>query len=78
MTTLNLTVDDQLADRAQRVAADRNTTLDHLVHEFLEQLTVVDQSTRESAADRLAVTIRDLSRPMGGKPYHHRDELYGR
>ena len=36
------------------------------------------QSSRDSAADQLATTIRDLSRPLGGKPYSDRDELYDR
>jgi hypothetical protein len=78
MTTLSLTVDDQLASRAKQVASVRNTTLDHLVHQYLEQLTSSDQASRDSAADRLASTICDLSRPLGGKPYTHRDELYDR
>lgn len=78
MTTLSLIVDDQLASRAERIAAERNTTLDHLVQQYLEQLTSTDQATRDSATDRLASTIRDLSRPLGGKPYSHRDELFDR
>ena len=78
MTTLNLTVDDQIASRAEQVAKERNTTLNQLVGEFLEQLTPTEQAQRDSSADRLAATFRDLSRPLGGKPYQNRDELYDR
>ncbi len=76
MTTTILSVDHQLADRAQRIAADRNTTLDHLVHEILERLTLDDPTTCESAAARLSKTIGELSRPLGGKLYENCDELY--
>jgi hypothetical protein len=78
MTTLNLTVDDQVASRAEQVARERNTTLNQLVSEFLEHLTPAEQAKRTSSADRLAKTFRDLSRPIGGKPYQNRDELYDR
>jgi len=78
MTTLNVTIDDHVASLARQVATERNTTLDHLVRQFLEQLAPTDQSQRDSTANRLATTIRDLSRPLGGKPYQDRDELHDR
>jgi hypothetical protein len=78
MTTLKLTVDDQIASRAEQVAKERNTTLNQLVSEFLEQLRPTEQAQRNSSADRLATTFRDLSRPLGGKPYQNRDDLYDR
>jgi len=37
-----------------------------------------DQASRNRTADQLATTIRELSRPLGGKPYSDRDELYDR
>jgi len=78
MTTISVTVDDQLAEQAQQVAADRNTTLDDLVQQYLKQLTSATQAASDAAADRLLQTFRDLSRPLGGKPYQQRDELYDR
>lgn len=78
MTILSLTVDDQLANQAQFDAAECNTPLNHLLLEFLVQLTSADHAARDSAADRLKSTIRNLSRPMGGKPYRDRHELFDR
>lgn len=77
MTTISVSVDDQLAERAQQIAADRNTTLDDLVQQYLTQLTSAAQAS-DTVADRLLQTIHDLSRPLGGKPYQQRDELYDR
>ena len=77
MTTINIRVDDQLAEQAQRIAADRKTTLDDLVGQYLKQLTA-KTSANDAAADRLLQTFRDLSRPLGGKPYQQRDDLYDR
>lgn len=77
MTTISVSVDDQLAEQAQQIAADRNTTLDDLVQQYLKQLTTAAQAS-DTAADRLLQTFRDLSRPLGGKPYQQRDELYDR
>ena len=65
MTTLNVTVDDQVASRAQRVAMERNTTLDDLVKEFLEQLTSRGLAERAASADRLAETIRSTPASLG-------------
>jgi antitoxin component of RelBE/YafQ-DinJ toxin-antitoxin module len=78
MTTISVTVDDQLAERAQQAAAERNTTLDDLVQQYLKQLASATQGASDVAADRLLQTFRDLSRPLGGKPYQQRDELYDR
>lgn len=78
MTTISVTVDDQLAERAQQVAADRNTTLDDLVQQYLKQLASATLAASDVAADRLLRTFRDLSRPLGGKLYQQRDELYDR
>lgn len=33
---------------------------------------------RVAAAEELMRTLRELSRPMGGKPWKNRDELYER
>lgn len=37
-----------------------------------------DQAPRRATSDQLALTIHDLNRPMGGKPYSDRGELYDR
>lgn len=77
MTTISVRIDDHLAEQARQIAADRNTTLDELVQKYLKQLTSAAPASSTSA-DRLLQTFRDLSRPLGGKPYQQRDELYDR
>jgi hypothetical protein len=78
MATLTLQVDLQTVDRARRVAEKRCTTLDSLVEDYLEQLAETEEHSRAEAAEHLLRTLRELSRPMGGKPWKDRDELYER
>lgn len=78
METLTLIIETQLATRARQVAEQRHTTVDSLVTEFLSGLTSDDETSRQEAANRLVVTIEELSRPMGGKSWSNRDELHDR
>jgi len=78
MATLTLQVDLQTVDRARRAAEKQSTTLDALVGDYLAQLAKTDEQARAEAAEHLLRTLRELSRPMGGKPWTDRDELYDR
>jgi hypothetical protein len=78
MTTLTFQIDSDVADRAQAAARLRHTTLDTLVQEYLDQLSRSGNEARGQQAHHLLTTLRELSRPMGGKPWGHRDELYER
>ena len=78
MTTLTLHLDSDLAERARLVAEQRQTTLDELVQAFLERLALEGETPRRQAAERLVKTLHALSRPLGGKPWRNRDELYER
>ncbi|MEI9893219.1 MAG: hypothetical protein WDN28_04770 [Chthoniobacter sp.] len=42
------------------------------------RLMVAEAGARSEAAERLMRTLEELSRPMGGKLWNHRDELHER
>ena len=77
MVEMTLQLDEELAERAKRIAARRHTTVDAIVGQCLAQLPDVGVG-RAAATDQLIETLRQLSRPMGGKPWQSRDELYER
>lgn len=78
MVALTLQVDEKLADRAKRAAERRNITVDAMVGQYFAQLPNEDGGGTTAATDQLIETLRQLSRPMGGKPWRSRDELYER
>ena len=78
MVTLTLEVDLETANRARRVAEQQHTTLDALVEEYLEELARTEGRTRMDATEHLMRTLRAASRPMGGRLWKDRDELYER
>ena len=77
MVEVTLQLDEGLAERAKRIAARRHTTVDAIVTQCLAQLPD-DGVGRGTATDQLMEILRQLSRPMGGKPWKGRDELYER
>jgi predicted transcriptional regulator len=77
MVEVNLRLDEELAERARRIAEQRHTTVDAIVGQCLAQLPG-DGVERAAATDQLIATLRQLSRPMGGKHWKNRDELYER
>jgi len=78
MVALTLQVDEKLAERAIRAAERRNTTVDAMVGQYFAQLPNEDGGGTMAATDQLIETLRQLSRPMGGKLWTNRDELYER
>jgi hypothetical protein len=83
MTTLVLTLDDAAAAKARLAAQRRQSSLEDLVQRFVVNLGQEENGDgaaelRESAAQKLIVSFQQLSRPLGGKGYHSRDELYER
>lgn len=78
MIPLVLQVDEKLAERAKRVAERQNITVDYMVEQYFAQLP--DDGSEESklGTEQLLETLGKLSRPMGGKPWKDRDELYER
>jgi hypothetical protein len=78
MTELIVSLDEQIVDRAQRVANRRNANLNALVRRYVEQLAAEDEESRSSAVLELERTIHDLRRPMGGVDWTSREELHER
>ena len=82
MTTLSITLDDAAAKRVQTVARKNRTTVETLFVTFVSSLSGQDanesRDTNDEAATNLARTFQTLSRPLGGKGYLTRDDLYER
>ncbi len=53
---------------------DLRALLDHVE----SRLNAAQAKARSQAAERLMQTLRELSRPMGGKSWSSRDELHER
>jgi hypothetical protein len=76
MKNVTIALDESLLREARRVAADRGTTLNAMLREFLEELT-----ERESEAVRARRRIVELcrrSRAEVGPRTWSRDELHER
>ena len=78
MTTLTLSIDEQSARTAQRIAQQRQTTVDVIVQELLDQLGREDFDVRHRSVEELERSFHEVSRPLGGKLWKQRDELYDR
>ncbi len=78
MVPLTLQVEEKLAERAKRVAERQNITVDTMVGQYFAQLPDDSLEGTTFATEQLIATLRQLSRPMGGKPWKNRDELYER
>lgn len=71
--TLKLSIDEQLAERAQQVASHRGMSLDQLIRTYLEDLTA-RPSTEEEMAELRRLSGRGDS--QGWK--FNRDEVHER
>lgn len=78
MTTLTLSIDEQSARTAQRIAQQRQTTVDAIVQELLDQLGREDLDVQQRSVEELKQSFHEVSRPLGGKLWKQRDELYDR
>ena len=78
MTTLTLSIDEQSANIAYRIAQQRQTTVDVIVQELLAQLGREEFDERHHAVEELERSFHEVSRPLGGKLWKNRDELYDR
>ena len=78
MTTLTLSIDEQTANTAYRIAEQRQTTVDVVVQELLDQLGREECDERHHAVEELERSFHEVSRPLGGKLWKNRDELYDR
>ncbi|MGC8492580.1 MAG: hypothetical protein ACP5SH_12670 [Syntrophobacteraceae bacterium] len=76
MANLTLRVDDQLLNKARRLALRRNTSINAIVREKLEEFVATDLS-REAALKGIDAFFT-RSRAQIGKKTWSRDEFHGR
>lgn len=77
-----LNIDDEVAEKVHKIAADKNTTLTAMVQEYLASVADAhtvqrDAAAREEAVNKLRESWERLSRPMGPRNWT-RDDLYDR
>ena len=72
MANLTLSIDDDLLKQARRIALDRDTSVNQLVREFLEQ--IVQGKSRKEKARQFLLTTRF---PYDPTPLD-RDSIYER
>ncbi len=78
MTTLTVQINDRTAQTARQVAKQRQTTVDAIVQELLDRLNYEESASRQNAVETLEQSFQQVSRPLGGKQWTQRDELYER
>lgn len=76
MANVTLAIDDDLLRSARKVAIDRDTTVNQLVREFLDNL-VRQASGQEAAAERLLRMMDEKPLSVGPRTWG-RDEIYER
>ena len=68
---ITLNIDDEIAERVHKIAADKNTTLAAMVSEFLASVAEaetpeLDAVDRQKAADKLRSLLASLAQPDVG------------
>jgi hypothetical protein len=76
MRNVTISIDEATLHDARRIAAERSTSLNALIREFLERLTRRESSTR-SARLRIEELCRQSTAEVGERTWT-RDELHGR
>jgi hypothetical protein len=76
MKNVTIALDDTLLREARRIAADRSTSLNALIRDFLVNLT--ERESRAAAARRRIVELCRESRAEVGSRTWTRDELHER
>ena len=76
MKNVTLALDEETLREARRIAAERSTTVNALVREFLERLTARESQARK-ARHRIAELCRDSTAEVGEGRWS-RDELHER
>lgn len=76
MKNVTLALDEKTLRDARRIAAERSTTLNALIREFLERLTVRESLSR-TARRRIAELSREAKAEVGERLWT-REELHGR
>lgn len=77
MSNVTMSIDAALLHKARRMALEKNTSVNALVRQFLEDLITQDASSREQLAKRFKASVRRHKVIMGKKEWS-REELYER
>lgn len=73
---LTISVDDELVERARRLARERGTSLQDLLREYLRLL--VGESRPEDVARELLDLMESEGGHSGGRPFRRDDAYEGR
>jgi len=76
MRNLTIALDEATLRDARRIAAERSTSLNALIRDFLERLTLRESQSR-TARVRIAELCRDAKAEVGERTWR-RDELHDR
>jgi hypothetical protein len=76
MKNLTIALDETTLRDARRIAAERSTSLNALIRDFLERLTLRESQSR-TARRRIAELCRDSKAEVGERQWT-RDELHER
>ena len=76
MKNVTIAIDEALLREARRIAAERSTSLNSLIREYLERLTERESRSR-SARERIAELCRHSTAEVGDRTWT-RDELHER
>lgn len=76
MKNVTIALDESLLREARRVAADRSTTLNAMIREFLQQLTERESQAMQ-ARHRIVELCRESQAEVGPRTWT-RDELHER
>jgi hypothetical protein len=76
MKNVTIALDEATLRDARRIAAERSTSLNSLIREFLERLTLRESQSR-SARRRIAELCRDSRAEVGERTWT-RDDLHER
>ena len=76
MKNVTIALDEALLREARRIAADRATTLNAMIREFLQELTKRESGTMK-ARERIVELCRETHAEVGPRTWS-RDELHER
>jgi hypothetical protein len=76
MKNLTIALDEATLRDARRIAAERSTSLNNLIREFLERLAVRESQSR-TARQRIAQLCRESNAEVGERHWN-RDDLHER
>jgi hypothetical protein len=76
MKNLTLRIDEKVLESARRIAADRSTSVNAMIREYLEELATV-HDRREQARKEILRLCRESTASSGGRKWK-REEIYDR